>query len=266
MDIKEKTYLYGNLLCNQTQGLKANNKLKADFAYCCGLARRYTGTGMEKPNSVYKYLDLENIDRILEVLVESKLYFAKPSQFNDPFEFKPKRMSLDTSDLEGPLVTQYLDPSLDFSYELICKQLDNFGVSCFSAKKDDIIMWSHYAGSHKGMCLGFDTKHEFFKLLSQVSYQPERQELVGSDQEDIFRVMLRKHTDWKYEDEWRLIQKIGGDRMQFPENILSSVVFGAYCTAARQSLVRKLLVGRNVQFYQAIIDKFEFKINIVPCA
>ena len=46
------------------------------------------------------------------------------------------------------------------------------GVCCFSEKKDDILMWSHYADGHKGFCLEFITpKHN---RDQEVIYNQER--------------------------------------------------------------------------------------------
>ena len=43
-------------------------------------------------------------------------------------------------------------------FESIIRELhtgmgDSIGVSCFSEKPDDMLMWSHYADSHKGFCV-----------------------------------------------------------------------------------------------------------------
>lgn len=43
------------------------------------------------------------------------------------------------------------------------------GVSCFSEKVDDLLMWGHYAEGHRGFCLEFDTSLEkMFQLAKQV--------------------------------------------------------------------------------------------------
>jgi hypothetical protein len=35
-------------------------------------------------------------------------------------------------------------------------QPSSVGIYCVSTNYDDVLMWSHYADSHKGICLEFD--------------------------------------------------------------------------------------------------------------
>lgn len=41
------------------------------------------------------------------------------------------------------------------------KSNELIGVLCLTEKKDNLLMWSHYANSHKGFCIKFDASHEF---------------------------------------------------------------------------------------------------------
>lgn len=36
------------------------------------------------------------------------------------------------------------------------KTIDSAGIGAFTIKCDNILMWSHYADNHKGICLEFD--------------------------------------------------------------------------------------------------------------
>lgn len=220
---------------------------------------------MNRPETAYRFIRLKNVDRLQETFIESSLYFAKPSQFNDPFEFKPKRMTIDGSDLEESLLRKYVDPNLNLFYQAVCTELDNFGVCSFSEKHDNVLMWSHYSENHSGACLGFDTKNEFFKTLQPVDYKSERHDidLENWKKEDIvFKVMLRKLRSWCYEKEWRLIRKPGKELVPFSPDMLKSVIFGARCPETRIKLVKTLIGSRKVNFYKAEIDKYEYKLNI----
>ncbi len=39
---------------------------------------------------------------------------------------------------------------------------DTIGILCFTEKNDNLLMWSHYANSHKGFVLEFYPEHQFF--------------------------------------------------------------------------------------------------------
>ena len=47
---------------------------------------------------------------------------------------------------------------------------DKLGILCLSERRDDILMWSHYASSHCGVCLEFDTKRMPFEKAGAVNY------------------------------------------------------------------------------------------------
>ena len=87
------------------------------------------------------------------------------------------------------------------------------GISCFSEKNDSILMWSHYADSHKGIVLGIDStklsnvyKVEYVNShikipLSSISNAKERRD-------SMIAIMTSKFENWQSEDEWRIIHKL----------------------------------------------------------
>lgn len=89
----------------------------------------------------------------------------------------------------------------------------HFGVLCLSELWDSILMWGHYAYSHEGFVVGFDTKHPFFNqrrspsdelgFLRQVRYQTSRPivSLMSSGALEWFET---KADVWAYEREWRM--------------------------------------------------------------
>ena len=71
-------------------------------------------------------------------------------------------------------------------------------IGCFSSIKDNMLMWSHYANYHRGICIAYDYNYKNHgKLLYPVSYQQE----FG----DVQEAKLIKHSGWSYEHEWRII-------------------------------------------------------------
>lgn len=121
---------------------------------------------------------------------------------------------------------------------------------------------------HAGACVGFETGNDFFKDLCHVDYDYQRHDfdLEKDTPEDIIRkVMLRKYESWMDEQEWRLLRKPGGESVHINSNMLTQVLFGARCPESRRKLVLKLLEHRNVTFFQAQVDRYEYKLNIMPC-
>ena len=84
------------------------------------------------------------------------------------------------------------------------------GLLCFSlSEKADINpMWAHYANSHKGFVIAFDTTSTWFKkradgkkrFLLKVNYFDGQ---IEEPLDDVFKTLASKTTAWAYEQEWR---------------------------------------------------------------
>ena len=76
--------------------------------------------------------------------------------------------------------------------DTVLKSLNStFGILCFTEKKDNLLMWSHYANSHKGFVLEFFPEHSYFdrrknknqmvEHLKDIRYTKKRPEFVFFD-------------------------------------------------------------------------------------
>lgn len=115
-------------------------------------------------------------------------------------------------------------------------QLNNLAyMVCLSQDKDNILMWSHYAQKHEGICVEYDFKllkedpYNILEHLFPVVYKEKRiykrdiSSLIDSHTDlsiavrdgtdycgnecldDILPMFLIKSTHWEYENEWRII-------------------------------------------------------------
>lgn len=120
---------------------------------------------------IYKYVSYDTVVKIIEDLT---IKFSSPNSFNDPFEFTLDL--LDTRWTKADLKT-FLDNRNDLTKfqkkqlfndnlnqlsnlkkltdDLLTKDKENIGISCFSLSFEKTLMWSHYADKHGGICLGF---------------------------------------------------------------------------------------------------------------
>ena len=94
--------------------------------------------------------------------------------------------------------------------------------SCFSSKNDSTLMWSHYADSNMGICIGYDfnqlpEKSLLRNMLFPVAYSKEPvylADLLNDEKRKIYEysldaavlcAALNKANIWSYENEWRMI-------------------------------------------------------------
>src|SRR5437762_4649829 len=103
------------------------------------------------PKLLYRYMDAATA---WECLKESSLAFVPPRRFNDPFDTNP---ALDPGPSEQKARAMFRT-----RYSFINNAI---GVACFTAKKDDPLMWACYGQKHQGVMLGFNGLHSALASL-----------------------------------------------------------------------------------------------------
>lgn len=155
-------------------------------------------------------------------LLNGRIYFSAPAGFNDPFELSAK-VNISSSPLLSALSQKERDEVLRIfrlrpPTALSEDWKEKVGILCLSEDPANILMWSHYANNHSGICIGFDTDHKPFSSAHLVSYSDERPAAeFNSDPEKLLtRVLLTKSKHWSYEREWRSIKRtIESDELNF---------------------------------------------------
>ncbi len=162
------------------------------------------------------------------------------------------------------------------------KIAEEFRMTCFSEKYDDILMWSHYGNKHNGICVEYDFMNcdpYLQMLLFPVIYDKVRpvlneQQLVLEEneisyKEDSFielisKSLLVKSNIWEYENEWRVIlpAKILDDHDNYITPQIKKIYFGVNVTEeVINDIVSKIKkVHPTVQFVRLTMDdeKYSF--------
>jgi hypothetical protein len=159
------------------------------------------------------------------------------------------------------------------------KYYDVIGVLCLSKEnsQSNTLMWSHYGDSHRGIALEFDTKMDtdFFKKITNVIYsddshaqQKEKNKkiikkiaphLADTEREQgLLPVLFSKSTQWKYEQEVRLIKADIKDNQRlfkYRPECLTGIYFGLNTTEEHKKMIQTIIqlkgLTKTVQFYQA---------------
>lgn len=198
---------------------------------------------METSDTLYKYRTWSDKNH-QSCLKNNELFFASPSDINDPFDFK---ISLDYRLLDtDEKKEQYIDKLLndikrvmkkDIDFEVERRELINrlkndpgqmereyqasnskamdlkSGVISLSERWDSILMWTHYAEGHKGFCIGLNRKKlqksDFFGVFGPVKYSDDFPKIDPLNTDIFGTAMIQTHTkakEWSYEKEIRLSQ------------------------------------------------------------
>lgn len=248
---------------------------------------------MVLPPHLYKYEAFSA--QALENLKAQRIYFGSPSGFNDPYDCATNPIVLKPTAEEAELVRQqYLNKESsseqarhEFTHvpldqlqdtlqragqRAIQSSVSNFlrrrGVSCFSERKDDLLMWGHYAGKYKGFCCEFSTELMPFSDAKPVRYTQEIPKtsvipyLTGqglSAVEDIFSV---KSASWSYEQEWRVFHEKAGTLYHYEAAALTGVYFGPETSQEAIEIIALVLRGQNpsVRLFKGERSENEYKV------
>lgn len=208
------------------------------------------------PGYLYRYFSKQWAESLL---LKGKMFFPCVADFNDPFDccaqvtfasrakrkrYARKLISERLAHLpkhERKKVAKKAEKAQAYkiAHERFLKQLhEEVGVLCFSEKCDDILMWSHYAKSHTGLCVEF-SRSRYLTFALRVQYVEEyptldffkamddmQQPFSAQARSVVDRIYLSKAIDWKYEKEWRLPAFVGPYNRQPSEDVPSDLLYG----------------------------------------
>lgn len=234
---------------------------------------------------LYKYYPINT--NTINSLSERGLWCHYPSQMNDPFECltiierKFNAEELDslrsyfskakTEDLRKLAHLNNEKLSLLFNrYRAEC--VKKFTFCALTENAFDILMWSHYADSHKGICVGFEfnelgnnnifqqviylDKLKEYDLMTMARFMDYDDSLLSYILNDI----SIKSSDWQREKEWRIWMNSPG-YYSYRDMEIKEVHFGISCTDATKRMVLKLVSDiSNVTFYEMTTTVNPFKL------
>jgi hypothetical protein len=265
----------------------------------------------KSPDVIYRYQPLR--PDAIDLIRTGRLWFSDPSRFNDPFDFQPdfsnepKRMA-DQSREAAFWGDRAIRGGRENFFKATQKQRDDlvreaclplrkpflrklakaFRVACFFEIKDGILMWSHYASYHTGVCFGIRPLQMRLApekaLRWKVDYRDERLPIEHPEKNEI---ALRKAEAWKYEKEWRVVMATEdltrGNRplprtpmklhpepgyfLKLQWDAIESVRFGALVNRKKRSRIMKVLQAEELRHIQAIqmhlsVDRFALEEEI----
>lgn len=214
------------------------------------------------PQIVYR---MRPVNRFLfDSLINSQIWFSNPQEFNDPFDCDINMRILNST--QGQMQT-YFENHLknlpqnknleNINTEKITRQqfeilinkaaqrvTQRKGLACFMSSCDNLLMWAHYADSHKGVCLKFDILEDtnFFSPAKKVNYSKENPEYdYLSDKDDFVNQMFfTKSEEWTYEGEVRVLKDKKGN-FDFNPKSLKEVIFGCKITDDDKKTLTKVI-------------------------
>ncbi|ATC63920.1 hypothetical protein CMV30_08125 [Nibricoccus aquaticus] len=250
------------------------------------------------PKSLFKHYSaslqsLENIKR-------QCFFFGGVDAFNDPFECQIAPASANDNDTVIQMMRDHYSSSPDIpdsirqgiqkmdplefrdmlkrsAVDMVAQSKKDFiahrGVTCFSERNENLLMWSHYSSGGTGVCLEFSTNSEIFEKAIKVHYKEKPPVLDALDilmsvfgtrkATWIDDMYCTKPADWHYEREWRVIHRSRGTVYIYPKESLKAVYFGPRCTREFVEIVCLTLLGQNraVEFWKGAISHTKYAVE-----
>jgi hypothetical protein len=189
----------------------------------------------------------------IAAIKQNYLYCSPFDRMNDPMEgyFRP------TSALRG-------DDDFKKSIQRIVGVKTSIGIACFSETRDDLLMWTHYAGNHSGICVAYSTKRLVDGLAEQVSLvrlgYGDAPPLVSSGEalnaeRAARKILSQKKQNWSYEREWRVLGPTGQVHINGKQAV-TDLYFGSRVSLAHRQKILSRLQRTGIKAYAMKVNEY----------
>jgi Protein of unknown function (DUF2971) len=245
-------------------------------------------------------------ERFADLVARNRIYLSDTRNFNDPWDCRP---CFDTSRLDDPA---YADKVVNYFYRAARNQTPHipeewhraravslradmaalraamvqasdmeaeiakrYRVFCLTTHPKNILMWSHYAENHTGICLEFSCQNFVFSGAFKVQYAENYPiiDITDSADERVLVGLISKSSAWSYENEYRLIAQerrhavstslfTDDNYLALPTGAIKTVILGCLCPAAVEqnirAIIQELAPATTVRRLARVANKYDF--------
>ena len=244
------------------------------------------------PPYLYKFTSLSQYT--YEAIALGKAWFSSPALLNDPYD---GQLPVDTSVSNGSeafslavemiematgwngIGTLPFDPDASNYQELFqrftFKWLDtgnDIGIYSMTEVVDHLLLWAHYADSHKGLAIRYkidasskisDGQRIDIEPVAYVDYLPavHIKDVLNDFPGTLKTRFTTKGSVWKYEQEWRAISTKANCLLSAP-GIVDQIIFGHRMPPSSRQALRQI-AGTSVTYFEARPKDNDFAVEIV---
>ena len=249
------------------------------------------------------------------ILTHRIVRFSSPAEFNDPFDCRipfrydlmpkkdqfrkayeiarrkfpiwdDKRLKVGVQrELElNPLFSKDAELAMGAQADIFQFLATSFGVLSLAGNRESMLMWSHYADSHRGYCVALDGKALAYRLFGlllkdkeaidscKVQYGRDLPIVIPTADEEVDRERYRsllssKSQDWAYEEEYRFIY-VGKTRLSrgIKRDAIKRVIFGCQMPPEHRMEIADIVHTTlpKAELWEAVRSNDEFKLDFRP--
>jgi len=255
--------------------------------------------GVKHLYKFFKYNE-DHPEYLATLFCEAKLYHSLPISLNDPFECRPHfkyptkcgdaykmRKYLNRLGKEQGLSTKKAKQMVSINMsrpeklqsgltESVLKAYNEIRICCFTKSNRNLLLWSHYANSHQGICVQFDASQLPLSATFKVKYQKEYPTIDFPQPKDIraLRPLLIKSRIWDYEEEYRSIldpegspiMRRSGASYLLRNDAIQAVYFGVNTPDQHQENIKSMIDNGpfSPKLWCRKLNKDEFSVDFHP--
>ena len=188
----------------------------------------------DNPIILYKFRPINPLDWIADILLSQRLYCPRYFEMNDPFEGTGLVLWKNPN---NPDQKYFVPTSPD---DLLGPEDENnFRICSLSGSYNDIRLWSHYAGGHRGSAIEIDFKGVRNPPV-EINYLERLKEYDSTlNESPTARGLLSNKTEhWQHENEYRIFTD---NQFYDISGRIMSVLLGPRCRSKEANLIKRLV-------------------------
>lgn len=202
---------------------------------------------------LYKYRSFKNWNYILDIILNNRLYATTFDKMNDPME---GLFSYTAFYFQKEIVDSIKNAKMKVK---ICS---------LSKTYQEVLLWSHYADSHKGICIELKVLEDIKIRCEDVHYETSIPHIFFPpiEEPDIQSILLCKSNHWAYEQEYRCLLT-ENDKDSYVPIRISRIFVGCMVKNSDKKLLQDLLkrIGSDIEIVQMdkkdLISGFEMNVR-----
>jgi|GEM_PF-2287877 hypothetical protein len=224
------------------------------------------------PRYLYVYKSFDDTGYWKDILINKRLYMARPEQFNDPFEGQLFPFSTSSCG-------QSINLAAGKGNKDVTQFLNDYRVVCLSSNIRNKAMWAYYADDYKGFAIRFKTTKDkgcfmqgnVFAAAERVIYKKESEEIPCREvcgyreAKKIQRqCLLYKSDDWRQEEEFRVIKYSRSKNkkfLHFGYDDIESVILGARISEANRETITGICEANHIKIRNMWLATIESRIE-----
>ena len=232
---------------------------------------------------IYLNVEKEEINRIKEIIksiinkqekvkIKQKINEAEYEEITSLYSYVPfDKNTIDSIIHEykyASTIFSFNDPAdpvirLTKDFKNTKEMFDKVRIACFSTDPFNMLMHSHYADSHKGICIEYDFSNFNIENTSLVKVEYEKELIINesiltvtissdnkikTNETSFINLFNTKHKNWEYEAEYRIIS-YDVEKITLP---IKAIYYGKEMSDEDIELIKKIVKDKNTLEFKKI--------------